>query len=207
MRMAVRAVIFLLVALLVLPFIGFGVYDFVAFQSRRESFEKLLSAAAPGESAPSPTLIRLIHISTHNRTAAITARILIQDLKVPLTTHGMLGWHTTNALWRGLVALHMSDEEQVTLIASRSYMGNNRYGLSVEAKARFGRPLTELNLEEMATLVAISSAPSLYISSPERLNTRKEWLILEFRNGSKHITPLDANSTTLHLHQSVSSPG
>jgi membrane carboxypeptidase/penicillin-binding protein len=107
---------------------------------------------------------------------------LIQDLKAPSTTHGMLGWHTTNALWWGLVAIHMSEEEQVTLIASRSYMGNHRYGLSVESRARFGRPLNELSLEEMATLVAIISAPSLYLLSPERLNTRKEWLIQEFLN-------------------------
>lgn len=182
MRRAVRMATFILVFLLVLPFIGFGVYDLVAFQSRREAIDQILSTAAPGESTPSPTLMRLIQISAHNRTAAFTARILIQDMKVPSTTHGMLGWHTTNALWWGLVAIHMSEEEQVTLIASRSYMGNHRYGLSVESRARFGRPLNELSLEEMATLVAISSAPSLYLSSPERLNTRKEWLIQEFLN-------------------------
>lgn len=184
MRRIVRVVIFMLATLLALPLIGYGVYDLVVFQSRRDAIELLLSAAAPDERAPSPTLKRLIQISTHNRTAVLSARILIQDLKVQSVAHGMLGWHTTNVLWRGLVTLHMSQEEQVTLIVSRSYMGNNRYGFSDEAKARFGRPLTELSLEELATLVVFSSAPSLYLSSPERLNTRKEWLIQELRNGS-----------------------
>ncbi len=182
MRRAVRVTIFILVSLLVAPFIGFGVYDLVAFQSRRETIDLMLSTAAPDERVPTSILKRLINISSHNRTAVFTARILIGDLKVPLTTHGMLGWHTTNALWWGLVTLHMSEEEQVTIIASRSYMGNNRYGFSNEARARFERPLNELSLEEMATLVAISSAPSLYLSSPERLSTRKEWLIQEFQN-------------------------
>lgn len=101
MRKVARVVIFMLVAPLALPFIGYGVYDLVVFQSRRDAIEQLLSAAAPDERAPSPTLKRLIQISAHNRTAAFTARILIQDLKVQSIAHGKLGWHTTNLLWQG----------------------------------------------------------------------------------------------------------
>jgi len=184
MRRAVRVAILMLVVLLALPFIGFGIYDLAAFQSRRTLIEQIVSAASPDERNPSPALKRLVQISMHNRTEVFTARILIQDLKIPLITHGMLGWHATNALWSKLVAFHMSEEEQVTLIISRSYMGNSRYGYFAESTSRFGHPLSELSLEELATLVAISHAPSLYLSSTERLNARKEWLIHEYKNGS-----------------------
>ena len=78
----------------------------------------------------------------------------------------------------------MDEDEQVTILASRSYMGNHRYGLSTESLARFGKPLAKLNQEEKATLVALTHAPSIYLKSPKRLEKRKKWLLQEFKNGS-----------------------
>lgn len=151
-------------AILALPFIGFGVYDVAAFQSRRALIEKMMEAATPDEKSPSPMLKKLIRIAMKNRRSDFAARILINELEVPRIIHGSLGWHATNALWSGLVALHMSEDEQVTIIISRSYMGNGRYGYSAESVSRFGRPLSQLSQEELIALVAITHAPSLYLS-------------------------------------------
>ena len=184
MHRAVRIVVVTIVTLLALPLIAFGAYDLVAFQSRHKEIEQILTSATPDERNPTQTLKRLIRIAGHSRTSAISARMLVNYLQIPVIGHGNLGRHATNALWWGLASLHLSEDEQVTLITSRSYMGNNRYGFSAEAQARFGRQLTELNQEEVAILVAISSAPSLYLSSPELLRTRTEWLINNLQNGS-----------------------
>lgn len=175
-----RLLIVSISTLLALPFAAFAVYDLVVFQSQRENIDKLLASASPDERQPTESLRRLFRISLNDHTAAFAARVLIREL--PVRINGTLGWHTTNVLWWGLVALHLSEDEQVALITSRSYMGRHAYGFSAESVARFGRPLGSLTVEEEAALVALCHAPSLYSKEPNLLVMRTEWLLRELHN-------------------------
>jgi hypothetical protein len=182
MRRVIKLVAIGFVMLLITPIVAFGLYDVSAYQTRTNDIERLLAESTQDERKPSESLMHLFSVSLHGHTAAYTARVLIRELKVP--TNNSFGWQATSALWWGLVALHMDEEEQVAILVSRSYMGNHCYGFSAESLSRFDKPLAMLNQEEEASLVALTHAPSIYQKSPERLNKRKEWLLKELRNGS-----------------------
>ena len=176
------AVIFLVVA--VLPILLFAGYDLTEFQSRRSDIASLISGASADERNPSLATISLVRNSLGGKTSAFAARLLLDKLHIPWVTKGMFGWHATSALWWACVAIHLSEQEQVTIIASHSYMGNARYGFSTESTARFNKPLSSLSTAEIATVVALTKAPSLYASSPERLAQRRDWLLSTLSNGS-----------------------
>lgn len=173
------ALLALVLLLLLSLFIG---YDLSAFQSRKAEISTLLSQATRDERRLSPQVASLVRVSTGGSTATRSARILIEELRVPQVGESMLGWHATSLLWWAYCAIHLSEQERLTLIASRSWMGNGRYGYSAEALVRFGRPLSSLSLPEAATLVALAHSPSLFASSSERLARRRDWLLRQMQN-------------------------
>jgi len=173
------ALLALVLLLLLSLFIG---YDLSAFQSRKVEISTLLAQATRDERQLSPRTSNLVRVSTGGKTAALSARILIDELRVPRIGESMLGWHATSLLWWAYCAVHLSEQERLTLIASRSSMGNGRYGYSAEALVRFQRPLSSLSLPEAATLVALTHSPSLFASSPERLARRRDWLLHQMQN-------------------------
>jgi membrane carboxypeptidase/penicillin-binding protein PbpC len=172
----------LLALALVLPVSLFIGYDLSAFQSRKAEISTLLSQATHDERQLSPQMSGLVRVSTGGNTTTLSARILIEELRVPQVGESMFGWHATSLLWWAYCAIHLSEQERLTLIASRSWMGNGRYGYSAEALARFQRPLSSLSLAEAATLVALAHSPSLFASSPERLARRRDWLLRQMQN-------------------------
>ena len=98
----------------------------------------------------------------------IVTRHLMRDLQVPSIGTGMLAWHLTATLWEACIWLHLPEQEQLSIIASRSYLGHGRYGYSATAHALYGRPLSALSQEEAATLVVLSRYP-MADEAPERL--------------------------------------
>lgn len=183
MRFAITIAILLLASALILATIAFISYDVLTFQSRRSDISALIARSTTDEQIISPKISHLVHVSLNGHAAAFVARILIDELHVPWLRKGQLGWHITAALWQGCVALHLTEQEQMTLIASRSYMGNGRYGFSAEAMARFQHPLSEASLSELSTLVALTHSPTAYASSPERLAQRRDWLLSQVQSG------------------------
>lgn len=173
------ALLALVLLLLLCLFIG---YDLSAFQSRKVEISTLLSQATRDEKHLSPPVASLVRVSTGGKTAALSARILIDELRVPQVGESMLGWHATSLLWWAYCGIHLSEQERLTLIASRSWMGNGRHGYSAEALVRFGRPLSSLSLPEAATLFALTHSPSLYASSPSQLARRRDWLLRQVQN-------------------------
>jgi membrane carboxypeptidase/penicillin-binding protein PbpC len=81
-------------------------------------------------------------------------------------------------LWRALVALHLSEQTQIALIAARAPMGEHVRGFAAAAEARFGRPLGRLDVRDLATLVAVSQAPS---ASEASLARRRDGLLLRLQ--------------------------
>lgn len=184
----VAATTIVAVVVLVVSLLSFITYDVVVFQSRRAEISDLSTAASPDERAPSPQLTRLVQASVRGHVSSHVARILIRELSIPQVCKGMLGWHLTSTLWWALVAMHLPENEQVAIFVSRSAMGESRRGMEAEALARFHRTLSSLRLEELATVVAISQAPSIYPSSPEQLGKRRDWLLGQVQDSSNTKT-------------------
>jgi hypothetical protein len=155
---------------------GFVAYDLAVFQSRRAQIGVLLSQASNDERFASPRLLALVRADTGDPSGQ-AARILVTDLPVTPIGAGQMGRHLTGVLWRALVALHLSEQEQVALIASRSSMGQGQVGYSAAAHHYFGKPLAQLSLEETASLVAIAWAPGAYLHAPDRQARRRELLL------------------------------
>lgn len=182
MRQAAKIIAILAMVVLVVPVLLYATYDVIAFQSRRPEISNLLAGASQDERAPSPLLTRLVRTSVRGHVSSHVARMLIRDLSISQVCKGTLGWHLTTALWSALVAMHLAENEQIAIFVSRSAVGEGRRGMGTEALARFQRPLSALTLEELATVVAISQAPSVYASSPERLGEYRDRLLGQVRN-------------------------
>ena len=179
----VRLIIIVVAAAVAVPPVGFFVYDLVVFQPRLKELDALLAHASAAEREPSTDIQRLVEASNDGHVSTLAARLLVRRLHIPAVVEGEGGWHLTTGLWSTLVALHLPRERQVAVVVSWSYMGNDRYGYSSEAVARYGRSLSVLSLDELATVVALNHAPEWYSSSPERLAKRRDWLLSRIREG------------------------
>jgi membrane carboxypeptidase/penicillin-binding protein PbpC len=94
-----------------------------------------------------------------------------------------LWWHTRSLLWWACIWLHFSEREQITIIASRSYMGRDMRGFSAASLAIFNRPLALLSLEEAATLVAIPRCPNCFHNGRKDWAVRRDWLLSRLQAG------------------------
>jgi hypothetical protein len=142
---------------------AFVAYDIAVFQSRVGRIDSLVAQAAPAESHPSDALRRLMFADFRHPSQA-TARILIIELGVPY--YGGLGWHRTSALWTLLVKLHLTDDERIAILASRTIVKRGSHGFAAGAELVFAKPLERLKEEELATLFVMARMPILF-SNPE----------------------------------------
>lgn len=55
--------------------------------------------------------------------------------------------------------------------------GSTNYGVQSAAQSYFGKNVSELSLAESATLAGIPKAPSTYINNPEKLKTRRDFVL------------------------------
>ena len=175
-RVAIAFAIVAGLAVLV-PITLFVTYDLSCFQSRRDEIRSL-GMQTPLPATSTATLSALMRADYEETGYShITARILIDKLPIEWNGNGRMGWQTTFAIWTLLVHLHLDEREQFAIIAGNSYMGLERYGFAAEATARFGKPLALLNEEELATLVVLLHAPSMYQENPELLLKRRDRLV------------------------------
>ena len=160
MRRLTDVLIRVLATTLLAAALAFAAYDGYVFQPRRDDIDALLTHAAPDERFPPESLAKLVRLAADGATSAHAARLLMLELPVPRLAEGTAGWHLTGMLWRALVALHLSEQTQIALIVARAPMGEHLRGFAAAAEARFQRPLGQLGVGELATLVAVSQAPS-----------------------------------------------
>jgi membrane carboxypeptidase/penicillin-binding protein PbpC len=104
------------------------------------------------------TIVLLTEYREHLSMSA--ARLLLFELEVRKPKQGMRGWHRTYFLWWMLVKLHLSEDEQLAIICSKTFLGRRSYGFEAGAQAYFQRPLARLTDAELATLVVIARSPS-----------------------------------------------
>ncbi len=153
-------------------------YDQRVFQPRRAQLDTWLERATAEEKVPSAPLSRLIAASVNGHTAVAASReMLVGELSVPQLLRGRVGWRLTAALWTGLVALHLSDSEQIRIIAAKAFLGEGERGFSAAAQSLFHRPLSALSRVQLATLAAMCASPTVNRpGTPALIQARDELL-------------------------------
>ncbi len=169
----------LFLLLIALPIFAYALYDLLVFQPRMGEIEQRIAQATEDERAPPESLKALMIFSSRGVLSGYVTRRLIMQL--PVAYAGTLDWHVTNLLWEGLVALHLNEEEKVTLWLTDADMGALGRGFSQAAEAYFDKPLGALSLEEQATLIVLVRGPSHYLQHPERLASRRGQLLNRYR--------------------------
>jgi transglycosylase-like protein len=151
--------------------VAFLCYDGVAFQSRRADIDALIAAAHPLDRHPPAPLRDLLMTSQGNDLSIVSSRQIVLALQTAPPKG--LAWHSKSALWWILVRMHLSQDEQLAIVCSRTYLGNQNRGFQAGAVRNFGRNLDALSEWELATLVVYSGWPNRY-SDPERAQDLRE---------------------------------
>jgi len=93
----------------------------------------------------------------------------------------------TRKLAEMLLAMKMERElgkdEIFQLYLNKSFFGNRAYGIAAAAEYYYGRKLSQLSLDEMATLASIPKFPSSGnpITNPERARIRRDYVLQRMR--------------------------
>jgi hypothetical protein len=189
LRLIVKVVAGGLAVVAVALLLGFIAYDVLYFQPHRPQIAQLIAAATEEERNPPEVVVHLIcadhspdPISWRAGVSSHAARILILELGVRGGIRGAdAHFHALSALWWLLTWAHLSEREQIALLASRLYMGRGLRGYSAASQALFNRPLALLSPEEAATIVALPFMPSRYHSRPDKLAQRRDSLLTKMR--------------------------
>ena len=147
--------------------LAFLYYDVTEFQPRKDEIEQLIANAHSDERKPPTTLGRLLLTEHHDDLSMQASRLLLFNLNVPQKWPDGVNRHLQGALWWLLVRLHLSKDDQLTIICSGTFLGRRSYGFEAGAHTYFERPLGALSDKELATLVIIRRWPARW-SKPER---------------------------------------
>ena len=73
----------------------------------------------------------------------------------------------------------LSKDQILELYLNKIYLGHRSYGAGAAAEVYYGKPLSELTLEQLAMIAGLPKAPSAYnpITNPERALTRRNWIL------------------------------
>ncbi len=73
----------------------------------------------------------------------------------------------------------LSKDEILELYLNKSFFGHRNYGVGAAAQFYYGKPLAELDLDEMASLAGIPKFPSSGnpLSNPERARERRDYIL------------------------------
>ncbi|GAB4124764.1 MAG: penicillin-binding protein 1A [Sideroxydans sp.] len=74
---------------------------------------------------------------------------------------------------------NLSKDEILQLYINQIYLGQRAYGFGAAAQAYFSKPLSQLNLAEMAMLAGLPKAPGAYnpVVNPRRAKVRQEYIL------------------------------
>jgi len=143
---------------LFVPLAGFLYYDLTRFQPHADEIAQLIDAAHPNDRSP-PAMLRKLLREPRGDLSLEASRLLIYKLE-PGSTRGNLKWQSTSFLWWLLAKVHLSDDEQLTIICSTTFLGKRAYGFEAGANTFFHRPLDRLTDIELATLAMRARRPS-----------------------------------------------
>ncbi|WP_434914224.1 transglycosylase domain-containing protein [Bradyrhizobium sp. HKCCYLS3013] len=112
-----------------------------------------------------------------------------------------LDWHVGNTVFMGRLERTLSRERILDSYLNDSYLGRNAYGVAAAATAHFGKPLADLNIDEIALLLARFQMPRPSERDGERRNYMLDkmlsaGLIDEAQATAARAAPLPAVDTT-----------
>jgi hypothetical protein len=172
-----KALLAVLAAVVALPLIGYAVYDITRFQPHRDAINAVLGHAAPQDRSPPAEVVRMLDASEKHGPSVYAARLLIRELDVASEQTSMLAWHLNNTLWWSLVKLHLSEQDQRTVILALAPTGEGRKGFTSTALALYDRQPADLSLAEVATVVALIRQPT---AQGERLVRIRDILLARY---------------------------
>ncbi|WP_159681601.1 penicillin-binding protein 1A [Luteimonas sp. 9C] len=100
---------------------------------------------------------------------------------------------------------NLSKDEIFELYLNKSFFGNRAYGVAAAAEFYYGKPLAELDLDEMASLAAIPKFPSSGnpLSNPERAKERRDVYVLSRMQELGFISAQEASAArAVEMHAS-----
>ncbi len=73
----------------------------------------------------------------------------------------------------------LSKDEILELYVNKIYLGNRAYGIEAAAQVYYGKPISQLNLAQLAMIAGLPKAPSAYnpIVNPSRALIRRNWIL------------------------------
>lgn len=106
----------------------------------------------------------------------------------------MLKWHLQVLRLDNAINRKVGQEELLTIYLNRIYLGFDVYGVENGAKRYFGKPASQLTLDETAVLMGMIRAPSHYspIAHPDRAAQRRN-SILDNMVAQGSVTKSDAD--------------
>jgi len=99
----------------------------------------------------------------------------------------------------------LSKDEIFELYLNKSFFGNRAYGVGAAAEFYYGKQLSELSLDEMASLAGIPKFPSSGnpLSNPERARQRRDY-ILDRMAALRYVSPAEAaQAKAVPMHASA----
>ncbi|WAH65385.1 penicillin-binding protein 1A [Xanthomonas hortorum] len=90
----------------------------------------------------------------------------------------------------------LSKDEIFELYLNKSFFGNRAYGVGAAAEYYYGKKMSELSLDEMASLAGIPKFPSSGnpISNPERAQERRDYYVLQRMAELGFVTQAEADA-------------
>jgi hypothetical protein len=191
LRVTAKTAMGIVAFVVLVPVLAFLSYDAIQFQSRWPEITQLLGAATEEERVPPENVVRLMRADPHG-VALLASTILMREMNVRHRSVGAVHWNTVGAMWWALTWLHLSEMQQMALIASRQYMGHDAgpgqglllRGYSAASRSLFQRPLAELSLSEAATIVILPRQANLRWRYPDELVKRRDFLLTRLQTGS-----------------------
>ncbi|MEQ6886116.1 penicillin-binding protein 1A [Salicola sp. Rm-C-2C1-2] len=73
----------------------------------------------------------------------------------------------------------LSKDEIMQLYLNKIYLGSSAYGIGAAAEVYYGKPVSDLDLSQMAMLAGLPKAPSTAnpLANPERALARRDWIL------------------------------
>jgi len=184
LRFVVRVFAWLVAGAILIPTVGLLAYDIFHFRPHLPEINQMIASATEEERNPPETVVRRMRAAFSQSLALEASRVLLQELTDEQTRKvSSLRWQVRGTLWWACVALHLSERQQITLIASRRSMGRGLRGFSATSQSLFKRPLASTSLGEAATIVSMYPAPNHYLGNPEALAKRRDSLLSRLQSG------------------------
>jgi penicillin-binding protein 1A len=78
----------------------------------------------------------------------------------------------------------LSKGDILELYLNKIFLGNHAYGIEAAAQVYYGKPISELNLAQMAMIAGLPKAPSAYnpVANSSRAKVRRDWILGRMRS-------------------------